>query len=778
MKKIVLSFCMCIAFTSVYSQNIKVKGRIVEVDNEALTELTGVSVVLYRADSSYVSGVVSDQKGNFLIEKIDPEDYYLNISYIGFETQNVELKNLTGDIDLGVIEMTEATTELGEVVVRADNIVQKTDRMVVLPTQSALKNAYDSYELINNLNIPRLRVNPLSKTIESDGRAVQVRINGIKASTAEVSAILAKNVLRIDVIENPGKRYGDENLGAVVDIIVRRPEYGGLVNLQTMNSPHVLFGENNLSVKLNKGKSQWGLSYYNSSRGFKEMRTEIDETFNLEGMHIRRINEGINDTARFFTNNIDLTYNLYDPEKYTFNVIFRNGIYDQPYENQSAKLYDYGETDFIFSKTRNSSSNYSPSLDIYYLRKLPKNQSLQMNVVGTMINSNVSRNYREYTNTDDNLALIQMDVDGKKQSVIGEANYDKAFEKIKIGGGMRHNQMYTENKYEGTNSVISNMKQALTSAFFEFQGNIKNFGYFGSLGMTHTYFKEGTQSYTYNNFTPSLRMTYNFRKYGYLSYRLNTSPKLPSLGSLTNVEQQIDTIQIIRGNPNLKPYYDFNNTLNYNYTYKKFNGTFTAAYHYENEAIMESVFAEGNKLIIMDENQKSLQLLRLHYSLALNGIDVGGLKNFLTLYAGGAYFEYWSNGNNYSHNYGSFSYNMSFMLKYKEFSFMGEYKKQYNRLVGETIHKGENITNFILTYTKNKLQIGAGMMFPFTNNYKFGSERVSVVASNTSWTYLKEAGQLGFIRLNYNFEFGKKHKSGQKNINNSDSDSGIINTSR
>ena len=166
MKKVILFFCMCIAFTSVYSQNIKIKGSIVENSNEVLTELTGVSINLHLMDSSYVSGVVSDQQGRFLLEKIRPGDYYLNISYIGFETQNVALKNLTGDVDLGVIEMVESTTELGEVVVSAGNIVQKTDRMVVLPTQTALKNAYDSYELLNNLNIPRLRVNPLSKTID------------------------------------------------------------------------------------------------------------------------------------------------------------------------------------------------------------------------------------------------------------------------------------------------------------------------------------------------------------------------------------------------------------------------------------------------------------------------------------------------------------------------------------------------------------------------------------------------------------------------------------
>jgi hypothetical protein len=769
---------MCIASTGVYSQNLKIKGHVVEDNDPLLAGMTGVFITLHRMDSTYVSGAVSDRKGDFSLAKINPGDYYLSISYIGYEQQFITLKNLREDVDLGIIKMVELTTELEEVTVTAGNMVQKTDRMVVLPTQSALKNAYDSYELLNNLNIPRLRVDPINKKMEAEGRAVQVRINGIKASAAEVSAILAKNVIRIDVIENPGKRYGEEELGAVVDLIVRRREYGGQVNLQTTNSPYVLFSDNNLSVKLNKGKSQWGLSYNHTFRGFEKMRKDIDETYHLENETIRRIHEGINDTIRFFNHNLDLSYNLYDQDKYIFNVIFRNRMNDQPYDNQSAKLYNYGQADFIYSKTRAGSSDYSPSLDIYYLRKLPKNQSVQLNLVGTLIHSDVSRNYREYTGAGNDLALIRMEVDGEKQSLIGEVIYDKDLENIKLSGGMRHNRMYTENKYQGTNAVVSDMQQSITSAFFEFQGKMKEFGYFGSLGLTRSYFKEGNQSHTYYNFTPAIRLTYNLRKYGFISYRLNTSPKLPSLGSLTNVEQALDTIQIVRGNPGLKPYYDLNNTLNYTYTRKKFTGTFTAGYHYEKGAIMESLFTEGNKMIIMDENQKSLQLLRLHTSLALNGMDIGNIKNFLTLYAGLGYFNYGSYGKSYSHNYDNFSYNIALVLKYNAFSLMGEYNKKFNRLFGETIHKGENVTAFILTYTRNKLQAGAGITFPFTNNYRTGSERISTVAPNITWIYIKEAGQLAFIRLNYNFEFGKKHRAGQKKLNNSDADSGIINTNR
>jgi hypothetical protein len=99
-------------------------------------------------------------------------------------------------------------------------------------------------------------------------------------------------------------------------------------------------------------------------------------------------------------------------------------------------------------------------------------------------------------------------------------------------------------------------------------------------------------------------------------------------------------------------------------------------------------------------------------------------------------------------------------------------------LFGETIQKGENQTSFMVMYNKKKFQVGAGVLFPFTNNFRTGSERISAIAPLTSWTYAKEAGKMVFLKVAYNFEFGKKHKSGKKNLNNSDSDAGILKTNR
>jgi hypothetical protein len=189
---------------------------------------------------------------------------------------------------------------------------------------------------------------------------------------------------------------------------------------------------------------------------------------------------------------------------------------------------------------------------------------------------------------------------------------------------------------------------------------------------------------------------------------------------------------------------------------------------------MESVFAEGNKLIITENNQKSYQSLEIYPTIVFRGLTVFGLKNFLTLSTEGGFTRYWSNGKTYTHTYNNFFYNAQFMLNYAEFALLGQFSKNKNILMGETIFKGENQTALMATWTHKRLQLGLGMLFPFTNNYKTGIERLSNIAPYTAWTYTKEAGQMVAIRINYNFEFGHQRAAEEKRMSNSDKDAGII----
>lgn len=664
--------------------------------------------------------------------------------------------------------MNDTIIQLNEVTVKARSIIQKVDRMLIVPTRDARKNAYNPYDLMFNMAIPRLNVNVIGKELTANGGAVQMRINGVKSSQAEVEALLPRDIVRIEFIENPGKRYGDEELGAVIDIIVRKREEGGLVNMQTTNSPHVLFGENNLTAKYNRGKSQWGLNYALSYRGVKNDRTDKTEDYQLESVTIHREQEGVNDQKKWAIHNIDLSYNYAEPGKFTFNAVFRNNIKRVPHQDETSII-----NHTLTARQRMQNNSYSPALDLYFQRILPNEQTLTLNLTGTLISSNLTRCYTETTNGV-TLADYLMDVDGSKRSIIGEAIYDKRFKTIMLSAGVRHYQMHDRNEYYGTAPVTSAMNQMRSSAFAEIQGVWKKLNYSASAGLTRSYFEESGQSHTYYTFTPTLRLSLVPHRNGYLNYRFSTDPQIPSLSSLTDVEQAIDTIQISRGNPNLRTYNVYSNTLSYSYSKDKVIAMLNASYSYYDNCIMESVFAEGRHLIIGQDNQKSYQTLQIGPTLVFRGLDVGRLKNFLTLSLEGGFARYWSYGNNYTHTYNNFYFNAQCMLSYKEFGLAGQFSKNRNVLFGETIVKGENQTAILATWTHKRLQIGAGMMFPFTNKYKTGRERVSNVAPYTAWNYTKEVGQMAVIRLNYNFEFGKAYRATQKRMNNSDTESGII----
>lgn len=779
MKIKLIVFFICLSTLSGFAQNISVKGRIVENVNEQITSIRFATISLMKSDSTIVTSTSSGEDGTFALNGIEKGDYLLSVSLIGYTPTGIVLKNLTKLVDLSDIEIEESSIALREVIVSANNIIHKIDRQIILPTENQIKHSYDAYDLLNNMMIARLNVNPIVKVMEVSGGGVQARINGIKVSDKEIASIRAKDIIRVEFIEDPGKQYGDENLGAVVNIIVRRQESGGIINAQTNTSPYVLNSENFLSAKFNYKKSEWGINVVNLNKGYKKGKRDVNETYYLDDKIIERVQEGINDKRKRFSNYINLSYNLYESDKYTFNAVLRNNIENTPYDNRSNKLYDKQNIDnFIFSKTKNNSSSYSPSLDLYYQHILPHSQSLEVNIIGTLINTDGKRNYREYTPDNIDLTDIQTNVDGKKRSIIGEVIYDKELKNIKISTGARHSQMRTENEYTGSNPIVSDMDQSQSSAFIELQGKVKNFSYTGSLGGTRSWFKEGNEDHQYYIFSPTVRLSFVPHKNGYLHYRFNIDPSIPALSSLTDVEQALDTIQIVRGNPRLKTYKIYNNSLNYSYQLKKFQGNMNIKHQYYDNPIMESVFVENNKLIMMDENQCSFQRLNFELNMGLRSLDVASLKEFLSLQVVLGYTSFQSKGNLYKHKYDNFYYSIQAFLSYKKLMFAGIFQKNQDALYGETISKGTNMTAFMLIYNHKNLQVGSGIYFPFTNNYRTGSERLSTVAPVKSWDYVKESGRLFKIRIAYNFEFGRKYKAGNKNLDNADTDTGIINTNR
>ena len=244
----------------------------------------------------------------------------------------------------------------------------------------------------------------------------------------------------------------------------------------------------------------------------------------------------------------------------------------------------------------------------------------------------------------------------------------------------------------------------------------------------------------------------------------------PSLSELSAIEQYIDTLQIRRGNPYLKPYKSYDMQANYLYKKGIFTGDLNFYYSNSPDRIMEEVIRENNKFIRITDNQKGWQKLSGDLTLRVGPI----IKRIISLSVTGGVNRYISEGNSYSHTYNNWYYRASVMAMYKKFMAMFQIQSSYNTFVGELLHGGENIHMFMFRYNQGKFAVGAGLMMPFSSQYKRVEENWNAYAPSHTNMYANDFSRMLMLTFSWNFDFGRKFKEGKKKLWNSDEDSGIM----
>ena len=219
MKRLVFSFIIAfITFSSVAFAQNKITGTIVEEANGKAIPF--VNVGLFRqADSVFVSGAASDDKGKF--ELLAPNgDYRLQVSAIGFQTFE-QLLTVKGNQDLGKLKLSEGSTKLNEVV-----ITEKRPLFAVEGEKTLYNVAEDNSIQTGTLsdalqNAPGVEVDVEGNISLRGTSSVEVWINDKPSHmTAEnlktyIQTLPANSLDRVEVITNPSARYGSKADGII-----------------------------------------------------------------------------------------------------------------------------------------------------------------------------------------------------------------------------------------------------------------------------------------------------------------------------------------------------------------------------------------------------------------------------------------------------------------------------------------------------------------------------------------------------------------------------------
>ncbi len=769
MKKNILFILSCLWIFSLSAQTVQLKGKIVC----GTDPVDYANVVLQKPDSTFVTGMVTDQRGHFVMNNLSTGNYCLQLSAIGYEPRQILIEDLRQNRDLGAIALDSASVQLSEVTVTASPIIQTLDKKIILPTSHQLKASTNGLNLLQQMKLSRLQVDPFNKKISSSGQGeVQVRINGAKAEIEEVMALRPEDVLRIEYHDDPSLRYG-EGIAAVIDYIVRRRETGGYLSLDLQNSPHTAWGNNGITAKINHKKSEYALTYYGGYRGFNHTWRENEEGFVFaDGSTFTRLEEGIPSPWRSHWDFIRFNYSYQETDKWFFNAAVRTNIHYSKTDLNSLLYPENHPEETVQMVDLEKEKSLRPSVDLYFQRNLPHKQFLILNVVGTYIDSKNNRRYEEGKDSQV-LTDIFTSVEGDRYSLIGEGIYEKGFRTGKLSTGLYVRQSNTDNTYGGTATAKTKLKESFSTAYTEYTGKINRLGYSVGLRGNRTWIEQGERSYGDFSFTPQLRLSYAFHDQLFLRYRGSISQSTPSLSDLSDVEQLIDSLQLRRGNPNLKIARHYNNVLYLDFRKGLLSSNLSIAYYYQHRPVMESTYRENDLFVRSVENQRSWYKLNPEAEFKL-----GPIKNILTFSFTTGINHYKSRGNTYQHIYNNWYYQGQVMANYKNWSALFMIQNHKNNFYGETLSYGENIHGLMLNYRHKQMTFGAMMFNPFADNYKVGSQRFNEVAPAKNWMYIKESSRMVGLTFAWNFSFGRKVDTLQKRLNHEDTESGVMKTGK
>lgn len=774
--------------------NNKVSGVIKDAADKSA--LIGVNVSLKQGDQQ-VSGTVTDAHGKFSLEA-ETGEFVLECSYIGYEPIGMSLA-VNGNINLGTIEMNEASTELSEVVVEGDAVIQKVDRQILLPNKEQLGASSDGMSLLQNLQIPRIVVNPMDNSVRTlANQDVQLRINGIEASNSEVMAINPKDVIRIEYHDQPGVRFN--GAAAVINYIVKHRDTGGNLMLNASNGVTMPgWGEYHLSGKVNFGKSSFSLLTHYSPRDIYWTRTNA-ETYNFSTGTIE--NREVGEPTRFKMHpmNIGLTYNWTNGEKNMLNITLRDFMKFTPQSKTNRDSYLYQGTDSFAIHDHESSKSISPSLDIYYEHNLPDDNHLYFDVVGTYINSSNDRRFEQLPlgATIADTTDVTSRVRGNKYSLIGEAIYEKDWENIALTVGVRHNQQWMKNTYLGSADATVNMTTAETYAFAEVQQRVKQFSYAVGIGAMHTYIEQAGQKSSNWIARPQLTMSYDFGKGVFWKYKGYVSGYQPSLSAMSDVAQQIDKYQIRQGNPNLKPVMFVANEMQLSWQSKFVNLNIWANYSYDHKPIMDEMYElstlSNSGLSTLSEAVSPMVVRTyanhrgFHRLQVAPSVQVRLLQNKLIFTVAPFANYYVSLGNSYTHKHFNPGVRAGLTGMYRLKSgdkdeqnspgtllFFGEVTTRSNNLWGETLEYGEFYHHIGVGYNADKWGVRAMLMNPFSvKGYSIETKDLSALAPNTQHAEMRDFRQMLILNFHCNLDFGTQRCENGKRINNEDKENGIL----
>ncbi|MEL7833132.1 outer membrane beta-barrel family protein [Fodinibius sp. Rm-B-1B1-1] len=270
-----LSLLLIIPIATLAQSNATITGTVVDEEEEAMPS---TSVAVYNAsESNVVTGASTKSDGSFSVN-ISTGNYVVKITYLSYQPFKKEIEVSEGEsMDLGTIQMTPSSEELGELLVRAEKseMQMNFDRRTFQVGQDITSLGGSAVDVLNN--VPSVSTDIDGNISLRGNESVRVLINGKPSSMVSSSDVDALNsipasmIQEVEIITNPSSRYAAEGSGGIINIILKDDQRRGLNGSAQVGGGLPEEYEGSLNLNYRVGDINWflngGMDYRSEPEG-------------------------------------------------------------------------------------------------------------------------------------------------------------------------------------------------------------------------------------------------------------------------------------------------------------------------------------------------------------------------------------------------------------------------------------------------------------------------------------------------------------------------------
>lgn len=483
--------------------------------------------------------------------------------------------------------------ELGEVVVKSSYLTREGDHILAIPTKEQRKHAVTGYDLLSNLMIPGVSVERSTGSVTTPNGAATLYIDGREVDFREVQSLRPKDVSRVEYFDVPTGKYAKD--AYAINIIMKPLNNGGYTQLDASQNVGYLYGDYNLISKFVTGTKSYNLWAGYSLKNPKSSMDE-NETFIFPDYQLNRLQHYNNADNRQTEEYVQASISNRG-RKYIW--MLRGGMaWNASKNGVNNGMTEYWKTaaaikngSILDINTRNKS--YRPSVYFYGLHTFSNTKSLDY-----VFDGYYSRNDYDRLYNDDNVSFRSL-VKEDYYYIKANANFSMAFShRNRLTFSLYEFMRISDSEYIGTSAYNQNLHSSETILFADYSQRLGSFFFDINPGLSFlTYRLEGMKSI--NHLTPRLqaRATYKIDKVQQLQFMFALGNTYPRINTINNVEQQIDPIIILKGNPKMDNSILLNPRLSHTLNLNKFALQTGVSYFYQNHSIISDYYIRDGHLI-------------------------------------------------------------------------------------------------------------------------------------------------------------------------------------